>query len=67
MKAGESSRDSSRSAGIGENACGVIEGSRIPSDCCFTKLIKTYKIQHFKNSHTKIKIYYNMSCIITNT
>lgn len=46
MKAGESSRDSSRSAGIGENACGVIEGSRIPSDCCFTKLIKTYKIQH---------------------
>lgn len=42
MKGGGSSRDSSRSAGIEENTCGVIEGSLIPSDCCFTKLIKTW-------------------------
>lgn len=67
MKAGESSKDSSRSAGIGENACGVIEGSRIPSDCCFTKLIKTYKIKHFRNNHTKLRKHYHILCIITNT
>lgn len=42
MKAGVSSRHSSRSAGIEENAWAVTEGSRMPSDCCLTKLIKTY-------------------------
>lgn len=50
IKAGVSSRDSSRSVGTAENAWGVIEGSRIPSDCCLTKFIKTWEGKKKKNT-----------------